>query len=114
MMFTPPAPFSSKSSQRVAKAMMFAASGYSKCVTKELGSAVFSEESVSLGKEFSNVVLVRDIEFHSTHEADLMPFYGRVHVAYVPKNGKVIGLSKFARITEVGVNMAAMTVCPLM
>ena len=87
--------------QRVAKALTFAARGYKMSATKELGGAVFSEESVSMGKEFCNVVLVRNIEFYSTHEEDIMPFYGHAHIAYVPKSGQVIGLSKFARITEV-------------
>ena len=45
------------------------------------------------------MVLVRDIEFASTCEATLLPFHGRCHVAYVPSNGVVLGLSKFARLT---------------
>lgn len=43
---------------------------------------------------------MRDIEFASTSEADLLPFYGRCHVAYVPSNGVVLGLSKLARVTK--------------
>lgn len=46
------------------------------------------------------MVIVRDIEFASTSETDLLPFYGRCHVAYVPKNGVVLGLSKLARVTK--------------
>lgn len=46
------------------------------------------------------MVIVRDIEFASTSEADLLPFYGRCHVAYMPKNGVVLGLSKLARVTK--------------
>ena len=46
------------------------------------------------------MVIVRDIEFASTSEADLLPFYGRCHVAYVPSNGVVLGLSKLARVTK--------------
>ena len=47
-----------------------------------------------------SMVIVRDIEFASTSEADLLPFYGRCHVAYVPSNGVVLGLSKLARVTK--------------
>lgn len=46
------------------------------------------------------LVLVRDIEFHSICEHHLLPFYGRAHVAYLPANGKVTGLSKLARVVE--------------
>lgn len=46
------------------------------------------------------MVIVRDIEFASTSETDLLPFYGRCHVAYMPKNGVVLGLSKLARVTK--------------
>ena len=46
------------------------------------------------------MVIVRAIEFASTSEADLLPFYGRCHVAYVPSNGVVLGLSKLARVTK--------------
>jgi len=46
------------------------------------------------------MVIVRDIEFASTSEANLLPFYGRCHVAYVPSNGVVLGLSKLARVTK--------------
>lgn len=55
--------------------------------------AVFTEE-------YNEIVLIRDIPFHSTCEHHLMPFIGKAHVAYIP-NGKVLGLSKFARIVEV-------------
>lgn len=47
-----------------------------------------------------SMVIVRDIEFASTSEADLLPFYGRCHVAYVPSNGVVLGLSKLARVAK--------------
>lgn len=63
-----------------------------------LGGAVFHEPIVSEGS--GSMVIVRDIEFASTSEADLLPFYGRCHVAYVPSNGVVLGLSKLARVTK--------------
>ncbi|KAK3251126.1 hypothetical protein CYMTET_30729 [Cymbomonas tetramitiformis] len=85
--------------KRVAKAMAFAARGYRMCAAEELGGAVFSEGS-SVGDQ-GNLVLVRDVELFSTHRSDLMPFFGRVHLAYVPSHGRVVGLSKFARIAEV-------------
>ena len=63
-----------------------------------LGGAIFHEPIVSDGN--GSMVIVRDIEFASTSEADLLPFYGRCHVAYVPSNGVVLGLSKLARVTK--------------
>lgn len=88
--------------KRVAKAMAYSVRGYQGSASAELGTALFTEEAVALGtEEHANIVLVRDIEFFSTHAQDLMPFYGRAHVAYIPKSGQVVGLSKFARITEV-------------
>ena len=46
------------------------------------------------------VVIVRDIEFASTSETDLLPFYGRCHIGYVPSKGVVLGLSKVARLAR--------------
>ena len=63
-----------------------------------LGGAIFHEPVVSEGS--GSMVIVRNIEFASTSEADLLPFYGRCHVAYVPSNGVVLGLSKLARVTK--------------
>ena len=59
---------------------------------------MFHEPMVSEGD--GSMVIVRDIEFASTSESDLLPFYGRCHVAYVPSNGVVLGLSKLARVTK--------------
>jgi len=60
---------------------------------KEHFSAIFSEQHEEL-------VLVKDIPFYSTCEHHLVPFYGHAHVAYIPRNGKVVGLSKLARAVE--------------
>lgn len=59
---------------------------------------MFHEPIVAEGN--GSMVIVRDIEFASTSESDLLPFYGRCHVAYMPKNGVVLGLSKLARVTK--------------
>ena len=59
---------------------------------REFMTAVFTEK-------YNEIVLIRDIAFHSTCEHHLLPFIGKAHVAYVP-NGKVLGLSKFARVVE--------------
>lgn len=59
---------------------------------REHMTAVFMEK-------YNEIVLIRDIAFHSTCEHHLLPFIGKAHVAYVP-NGKVLGLSKFARVVE--------------
>ena len=63
-----------------------------------LGSALFHEPLVANG--CGGVVIVRDIEFASTSEADLLPFYGRCHIGYVPSQGVVLGLSKVARLAR--------------
>ncbi len=52
----------------------------------------FQEES------YSEIILVRDIEFHSVCEHHLLPFYGRAHVAYIPREGNITGISKIARL----------------
>lgn len=63
-----------------------------------LGGALFHEPIVHQGQE--GLVVVRDIDFASTSQDSLLPFHGRCHVAYVPRNGVVLGLSKLARVTK--------------
>jgi GTP cyclohydrolase I len=77
---------------RVAKAMDFLTSGYDSSVEEVVRNAVFQEQC-------EEMVLVRDIEFYSLCEHHMLPFFGRAHVAYLPK-GNVIGLSKVARIVD--------------
>src|SRR5690606_23004808 len=77
---------------RFAKAMGFLTSGNKVNLQALVGDAVFDEPS-------SELVLVRDIEFYSLCEHHLLPFFGKVHVAYLPA-GKVIGLSKIPRIVD--------------
>ncbi|EAI9508812.1 GTP cyclohydrolase I FolE [Campylobacter coli] len=82
-----------KTPNRVFKAYEFLTSGYKKNVKEILNNALFE----SLNNE---MVLVRDIEFYSLCEHHLLPFFGRVHVAYIPDQ-KVVGLSKIPRLVEV-------------
>ncbi len=77
---------------RVAKAMDFLTSGYDSTVEDVVRNAVFEEAC-------EEMVLIRDIEFYSLCEHHMLPFFGRAHVAYLPK-GKIIGLSKVARIVD--------------
>ncbi|MFC3928012.1 GTP cyclohydrolase I FolE [Streptococcus caprae] len=79
--------------KRVAKMFREMSAGLGKDPKDEF-TAVFSE-----GHE--EVVLVKDIEFHSMCEHHLVPFFGKAHVAYIPQEGKVTGLSKLARAVEV-------------
>jgi len=77
---------------RAAKAFSFLTSGYSKTLDEVTNNAVFPSDN-------HEMVLVKNIEFYSLCEHHLLPFSGRVHIAYIPE-GQVLGLSKFARITE--------------
>ena len=77
---------------RAAKAFSYLTSGYSKSLEEVTNNAVFPSDN-------REMVLVKNIEFYSLCEHHLLPFYGRVHIAYLPE-GNVLGLSKFARITE--------------
>lgn len=77
---------------RVAKAMDDLTRGYQQDPVAILNSAKFSEE-------YSQMVIVRDINFYSLCEHHMLPFYGTVHVAYIP-DGEVTGLSKIARVVD--------------
>jgi len=79
--------------ERVAKAMAFLTKGYGETPEAVLGEAMFDESHRSM-------VVVKDIELYSLCEHHLLPFFGKAHVAYIP-NGRVMGLSKVARLVEV-------------
>jgi GTP cyclohydrolase I len=78
---------------RVAKALEFLTGGYRQEINAVLNGAVFNEP-------YSEMVIVKDIDFYSLCEHHMLPFFGRVHVAYIP-NGKIVGLSKIPRIVDV-------------
>ncbi len=78
---------------RVARSMRFLLSGYELTVADVINGAVFVEP-------YEEMVLVRDIEVYSLCEHHLLPFFGRAHVAYLPR-GRIVGLSKLPRIVEV-------------
>ncbi len=80
--------------RRVAKAYREMFGGYDKCPAEELGRT-FEEVS-----GYDDLVLVRDIQFHSHCEHHMVPIVGRAHVAYLP-DGKVVGLSKIARVVDI-------------
>jgi GTP cyclohydrolase IA len=78
---------------RVAKALNFLTSGYRADIDQVLNDALFSVD-------YSEMVIVRDIDFYSLCEHHLLPFFGKCHVAYLPHK-KVIGLSKIPRLVDV-------------
>jgi GTP cyclohydrolase IA len=79
--------------ERVAKAYEFLTKGYKEDIDKVLNGAIFNEK-------YDEMVVVKNIDFYSLCEHHMLPFYGKVHVAYIP-NGKIVGLSKIPRIVEV-------------
>ncbi|MBF45722.1 MAG: GTP cyclohydrolase I FolE [Flavobacteriales bacterium] len=81
-----------KTPERVAKAMQFLTQGYEMNATEILQSAMFSED-------YSQMVLVKEIEFYSLCEHHLLPFFGKAHIAYIP-NGNIVGLSKLPRVVD--------------
>ncbi len=78
--------------ERVAKAMQFLTHGYDLNPEEILKSAMFAED-------YSQMVIVKDIEVYSLCEHHILPFFGKAHVAYIP-NGHIVGLSKIPRIVE--------------
>lgn len=79
--------------KRVAESYEFLTSGYNKNIEEVMNDALFNEK-------YDEMVLVKNIDFYSLCEHHMLPFYGKVHVAYIP-DGKIIGLSKIPRIVEV-------------
>lgn len=78
---------------RIANALHFLTSGYQQTVEDVVEGAIFQHEC-------DEMVVVKDVEFYSQCEHHMLPFFGRVHVGYIP-DGKIIGLSKIARVVDV-------------
>ena len=83
-----------KSPERVAKAMQFMLQGYEKDPIEVLKSAMFLEE------DYKQMVIVKDIDFFSLCEHHMLPFFGKVHVAYIPRK-YITGLSKIPRVVDI-------------
>lgn len=82
-----------KTPERAAKAMQFLTQGYDQDPAAMLRSAMFKED-------YSEMVIVKDIEVYSLCEHHMLPFFGKAHVAYIP-NGYIVGLSKIPRVVDV-------------
>ena len=82
-----------KTPERVERSLKFLTSGYQKDVDEILNGALFTVD-------YTEMVIVKDIDFYSLCEHHLLPFFGKCHVAYLPTN-QVIGLSKIPRIVEI-------------
>ncbi len=78
--------------ERVAKSYEFLTKGYNQDIDTVINGAIFEEK-------YDEMVIVKDIDFYSMCEHHMLPFFGKVHVAYIP-NGKIVGLSKIPRIVD--------------
>ncbi len=82
-----------KTPERAAKAMQYLTQGYHIDAEEVLRSALFDED-------YSEMVIVKDIELYSLCEHHILPFFGKAHIAYIP-NGKIVGLSKIPRVVDI-------------
>ena len=82
-----------KTPERISKAMLYLTQGYDLDAKKVLSSAMFKEE-------YSQMVIVKDIEVYSMCEHHMLPFFGKAHIAYIP-NGHIVGLSKIPRVVDI-------------
>ncbi|MGB2087558.1 MAG: GTP cyclohydrolase I FolE [Psychroflexus salarius] len=82
-----------KTPERAAKAMQFLTQGYEMDAKQILEGAMFKED-------YSDMVLIKDIELYSLCEHHMLPFFGKAHIAYIP-NGHIVGLSKIPRVVDV-------------
>jgi len=82
-----------KTPERVAKALQFLTHGYDIDPAKVLQGAMFEED-------YSQMVVVKDIEVYSMCEHHMLPFFGKAHIAYIP-NGHIVGLSKIPRVVDI-------------
>ena len=79
--------------ERVSRALRFLTKGYEEDPQTVIGGALFTED-------YSEMIVIKDIDFFSLCEHHILPFFGKAHIAYIPKN-KIVGISKLARLVEV-------------